>query len=197
MADYFVRHAPLGEEEARGLFQVRIHRVIFEHCKSISCSDFFLILNVSQSFQHLVSSLSHCHKCWPRTGPVCHRDLKPQNLLLVGDDDQSRVLKLCDFGLGRGDAELREPSAQTTLGHGAVTKGVGTVAYMPPEVATPGGAAYSGCAADIWSAGVVLFAMCLYALPFGNGTGGQQSDTIRRIRNRDFTAPLPEVRPRI
>ena len=63
---------------------------------------------------------------------------------------------------------------------------------MPPEVATPGDASYSGCAADIWSAGVVLFAMCLYALPFGNGTGGQAADTIRRIRSRDFTSTLPE-----
>lgn len=131
--------------------------IVMEYCGGQSLQQF---LNARRApleedtarrfFQQLVAALEHCHRDWPHIGPVCHRDLKPENLLLGGEDNMQ--LKICDFGLGRGDADLREPSQQTAHGRGAETKGVGTIAYMPPEVTRPDGSAYSGCAADVWSA---------------------------------------------
>lgn len=131
--------------------------IVMEYCGGQSLQQF---LNARQApldedtsrqfFQQLTAALEHCHRNWPSIGPVCHRDLKPENLLLGGEDNMQ--LKICDFGLGRGDAALREPSQQTAHGRGATTKGVGTVAYMPPEVTRPDHMAYSGCAADVWSA---------------------------------------------
>ena len=138
-----------------------------------------------QLFQQLIAGLAHCHKAWPGIGPICHRDLKPDNLLFGGPGNS--VLKLADFGLGRGAAE------PTTILPGPETKGVGTIAYMPPEVTKPDCASYSGCAADMWSAGVVLFVMVVTGntLPFGTGRSGHEKETIARIRRRDFVVPIP------
>lgn len=105
---------------------------------------------------------------------VLHRDLKPGNVHL-GRDGRVRVL---DFGLakvvGREAGDMAPPSraVEETFATGmraaldelaAKTFGVGTPAYMAPEqwMEDPGTGA-----TDVWSAGVVLFAMLTGRLPF-------------------------------
>jgi len=51
---------------------------------------------------------------------LMHRDLKSQNLLLMGDDS----IKLCDFGLTRKEEDSPE----------GMTANVGTMEWMAPEV---------------------------------------------------------------
>lgn len=78
---------------------------------------------------------------------VVHRDIKPENILLT----QSGGMKLADFGLA------------TRVSNGQRLSGVaGSPAYVAPEVLVGN---YSE-KIDIWSAGVLLHALLVGALPF-------------------------------
>ena len=77
------------------------------------------------------------------------RDLKPENLLL----DNNRNIKIVDFGLSntyRPDEQLKTAC--------------GSPCYAPPEMIA--GLKYDGLKADIWSSGVILFALLCGYLPF-------------------------------
>lgn len=95
-------------------------------------------------FQQLVCALDFCHN-----RGICHRDLKPENVLINAD---GRV-KLADFGM----ASLLTPGS-------LLETSCGSPQYCAPEVIL--GEPYAGCAADVWSLGVVLYAMTTGGLPF-------------------------------
>jgi len=98
-------------------------------------------------FQQLISALDFCHK-----KGVYHRDLKPENLLL----DENGVLKIADFGLSTFvESHRRNIMLQTICG---------TPNYVAPEVVLRKG--YYGEKADVWSSGVILFALLARDLPF-------------------------------
>lgn len=82
------------------------------------------------------------------TMSIVHRDLKCENLLLSG----KMVLKISDFGFAR---ELDGKNLETYCG---------SYAYAAPEVIL--GQPYVGEPADIWSMGVILYAMVVGRLPF-------------------------------
>lgn len=90
---------------------------------------------IQRSFQQFALALKYLHS----TG-VCHRDIKPHNLLL---DPATGTVKLCDFGcskrLQRGEANIQYICARY---------------YRAPEIVL--GWAYYSTAADLWSAGCVL-----------------------------------------
>lgn len=65
---------------------VHHHLAQLFHSVYIFCVYFFFQLYMYQLFR----SLAYIHSLG-----ICHRDIKPQNLLL---DPESGVLKLCDFG---------------------------------------------------------------------------------------------------
>ena len=88
-------------------------------------------------FQQLISGLDYAHH-----HKVTHRDLKPENLLF---DDQMN-LKIGDFGL----CNLMKD------GLGLRTS-CGSPNYAAPEVISA--AFYDGKEVDIWSCGVILYAM--------------------------------------
>ena len=95
-------------------------------------------------YYQLINGLEHIHK-----HNIIHRDLKPENLLLSKDD----ILKIIDFGLSnysRYDILLDTPC--------------GSPNYASPEMVT--GQKYNGFLADIWSTGIILFAMICGYLPF-------------------------------
>jgi formylglycine-generating enzyme required for sulfatase activity len=84
---------------------------------------------------------------------VVHRDLKPGNVLLAGEE---RVAKITDFGLAkRIDAEARDMSQS-----GAI---MGTASYMAPEQAA-GKVRDTGPAADVYALGALLYE-CLTGRP--------------------------------
>lgn len=62
-------------------------------------------------------------------------------------------MKICDFGVSRVIGKIQKISEQC-----------GTPAYIAPEIISEGG--YSGFAADIWSLGVLLYAMLCGTVPF-------------------------------
>uniref|UniRef100_A0A5F9DJY4 non-specific serine/threonine protein kinase n=1 Tax=Oryctolagus cuniculus TaxID=9986 RepID=A0A5F9DJY4_RABIT len=95
-------------------------------------------------FGQALAAVSYCHG-----QRVAHRDLKLGNLLL----DEHMTIKLADFGLS-----LR-------LERGTLVRGFwGTPKYCAPEVFL--GEDYDAFKADVWSLGVVLFAMLEATVPF-------------------------------
>ncbi len=95
-------------------------------------------------FRDLVTAVSACHR-----RSIVHRDIKCENLLL---DANYRVM-LSDFGFARtAEPDLRLDTF------------CGSFAYAAPEIIV--GDEYIGTAADIWSMGIVLFAMVCGKLPF-------------------------------
>lgn len=92
----------------------------------------------------MVSGIEYIHKL-----RVVHRDLKPENLLLDADMN----IKLVDFGLSN------------TYKVGETLKtACGSPCYAAPEMIA--GKRYHGLMVDIWSSGIVLFAMVCGYLPF-------------------------------
>ena len=95
-------------------------------------------------FKQILEGLHHCH-----TNNVLHRDIKLDNILL----DSKGEVKLGDFGVSKivSDNEV-------------ITDQWGTPAYIAPEILLDLG--YKGFGIDVWSAGVVLYAMLYGTVPF-------------------------------
>jgi serine/threonine protein kinase len=99
----------------------------------------------SRIFAQLASVLEYLH----REKRVVHRDLKAENVLL----DVSYNIRVVDFGLSKSFSK-GNPFLQTTCG---------SPAYVSPEIIRE--EPYTA-AADVWSAGILLYAMVCGQLPF-------------------------------
>merc|ERR1719433_709421 len=117
-------------------------------------------------FQQIVSGIEYLHAC-----RVVHRDLKPENLLL---DDQNRE-RIADFGLSNMiyDGNFLKTSC-------------GSPNYAAPEVIS--GQLYAGPEVDVWSCGVILYALLCGSLPFDDEN---IPNLFRRIRSGKYTLPPP------
>ena len=102
-------------------------------------------------FQQIICGVEYLHELG-----IVHRDLKPENLLL----DYQNNLKLVDFGLSN------------TYKQGETLKtACGSPCYAAPEMIE--GKSYLGSRVDIWSTGVILFAMVAGYLPFEDKDTGK------------------------
>ncbi|WP_424183958.1 serine/threonine-protein kinase [Actinokineospora sp. G85] len=106
------------------------------------------------------------------TAGVLHLDIKPKNLLFT----TTGVVKVADFGIARVISE-----GATLMTHGGEV--LGTPAYIAPEQAM--GNPLSP-AADLYSAGTVLYELLSGDLPFDRTRGA-----ISMLRQRMFTDPTP------
>ena len=118
-------------------------------------------------FQQIISGIEYLHKL-----KIAHRDIKSENIII---EQNTKTIKIIDFGLSNtyGDKE-----------NGILTTACGSPFYAPPEMLK--GAPYRGGAVDIWSAGVVLFAMICGFLPFD---GGENSEVYKKIIDGNYTVP--------
>jgi serine/threonine protein kinase len=110
--------------------------------------------------RQLASTLSAVHK-----SGVVHRDLKPDNVMLVPDPEMlgGERAKILDFGIAKIAADCQSMAA----GHNPKTRTgtlLGTPQYMAPEQCR-GTAGIDG-RADVYSLGVMLFEMLVGAPPF-------------------------------
>jgi 5'-AMP-activated protein kinase catalytic alpha subunit len=95
-------------------------------------------------YQQIISGIEYLHELG-----IVHRDMKPENLLI----DHDGSIKLVDFGL----SNIYKPNQK-------LTTACGSPCYAAPEMIA--GEAYHGSRADIWSCGIILFAMVCGYLPF-------------------------------
>lgn len=97
-------------------------------------------------FKQIVYGLSYAH-----TFSIIHRDLKPENILIHSLNPP--LIKIADWGM----AAFAPPTLQ-------LETSCGSPHYASPEIVN--GHKYTGTATDIWSCGVILYALLTGRLPF-------------------------------
>jgi len=95
-------------------------------------------------FKQVIEGIGYIH-----SQKILHRDIKLDNILLDGKGN----VKIADFGVSKSVQPNEIMNEQS-----------GTPAYIAPEIIRDKG--YKGFKADLWSAGVVLFAMLYGTVPF-------------------------------
>ncbi|QCD92644.1 SNF1-related protein kinase catalytic subunit alpha KIN10-like [Vigna unguiculata] len=143
--------------------------VVMEYVKSGELFDYIVEKGRLQEdearhfFQQIISGVEYCHR-----NMVVHRDLKPENLLL-----EKFNIKIADFGLSN---IMRD-------GHFLKTS-CGSPNYAAPEVIS--GKLYAGPEVDVWSCGVILYALLCGTLPFDDEN---IPNLFKKIKGGIYTLP--------
>lgn len=106
---------------------------------------------------------------------LVHRDLKPDNIMI----DEHKDVRLLDFGLARA---CDESGPALTMDNSLL----GTLQFMAPEQAEPGGARNLTPATDVYSLGMILYLMLANDSPYD--TQGPRYAVLHSIRK---TIPKP------
>ncbi|KAJ3338541.1 regulator of ime2 [Gonapodya sp. JEL0774] len=122
----------------------------------------------------LFRSLAYIHSLG-----VCHRDIKPQNLLL---DSNLGVLKLCDFG-----------SAKILVGGEPNVSYICSRYYRAPELIF--GATNYGVAIDVWSSGCVMAELILGQPLFPGESGVDQLVEIIKVLGTPSREQITSMNP--
>ncbi|XP_051948824.1 glycogen synthase kinase-3 beta-like isoform X2 [Xyrauchen texanus] len=132
------------------------------------------VIYVKVYMYQLFRSLAYIH-----SQGVCHRDIKPQNLLV---DPETAVLKLCDFGsakqLVRGEPNVSYICSRY---------------YRAPELIF--GATDYSSNIDVWSAGCVLAELLLGQPIFPGDSGVDQLVEIIKILGTPTREQIREMNP--
>ena len=123
---------------------------------------------------------------------IVHRDFKPDNVIIVLDDDGRDYAKVVDFGIAKlvGDldaAAVAGDEAPKSVGTPSFTKTgavLGTPFYMAPEQVRS--APDVDLRADVWAFGVVAFECVTGCPPF---TGKNLLELFERIRMSTHVKP--------
>lgn len=134
-------------------FGENIQYIVMEHIEGITLKQYIqqkgvldwreAVLFTSQ----ILRALQHAHE-----KGVVHRDIKPQNIMLLNDN---KTIKVADFGIAR----FNNMNDTKTMSEGAI----GSVHYISPEQAR---GEIVDNRTDIYSVGVVLYEMITGQLPF-------------------------------
>ncbi|KAK2748260.1 hypothetical protein FQN57_000918 [Myotisia sp. PD_48] len=150
--------------------------LVLEYCPGDELYNYLLqngpmpIEKVQKTFTQLVGAVAYVH-----SKSCVHRDLKLENILL----DKHENVKLCDFGFTR-EYEGKSSYLQTFCG---------TICYSAPEMLK--GEKYAGEKVDVWSLGIILYALIAGELPYDED---DDQETKMRILTEEplFTDRFPE-----
>ncbi|KAH8822752.1 Pkinase-domain-containing protein [Flagelloscypha sp. PMI_526] len=127
--------------------------------------------DAARLFSQLISGVYYIHK-----KKIVHRDLKLENLLL----DRNRNVIITDFGFANRFEHRADDLMQTSCG---------SPCYAAPELVISEGL-YVGSAVDIWSCGVILYAMLAGYLPFDDDPQNPDGDNINLLYKYIVNTPL-------
>lgn len=131
------------------------------------------LLEAVSIIKQVLAGVNYCHHL-----NICHRDLKPENILLVDasgstTSGQVKHVKIADFGMSTLDSL-----------NGLLRTSCGSPHYASPEIVR--GQTYSGSASDIWSCGVILYALLTSRLPFDDPN---VNNVLKKVRDGNFIIP--------
>ncbi|CZS98706.1 hypothetical protein WAI453_001889 [Rhynchosporium graminicola] len=191
-SDYGIRRMPLGIEREVAIMKLIQHPHImklydiWENRTEIYlvlefCDDGELFEHIAASgrleeeeavkyFRQMLSAIGYCHSF-----KICHRDLKCENILMTRRGE----IKVADFGM----AALKQAPDHK------LRTSCGSPHYAAPELIS--GAAYRGDSVDLWSLGIVFFAMLAGRLPFDIEGSSQDAlrPLLRLIRKGQYSMP--------
>ena len=120
-------------------------------------------------FKQILLGLQHIH-----SKGILHRDIKLENILL----DKNGVVKIADFGVSHPNVVIDQRMFDSC----------GTPAYIAPEMILKKG--YFNFTVDLWSSGVVLYALLNGTIPFRSN---DISDLNTAILTADYTFINPNI----
>lgn len=132
-------------------FDSRHNYIVMEYLDGLTLKEHImrrgkLSLDEALNFtKQILTALEHAHE-----KGVIHRDIKPQNILLCGEDK----VKVADFGIAKTPDSKAIANSE---------KAMGTVHYISPEQAAGNP---TGFYSDLYSVGVMLYEMVTGRLPF-------------------------------
>ena len=115
-------------------------------------------------FLQIVKGIFYCHK-----KNIYHRDIKLENILVLKND----TIKIIDFGFG---VKCNKDTYQKLF--------CGTPSYMAPEIVKK--EKYIASYSDVWSLGVLFYAMLFGIFPF---KGKDEDELFEKIKEAYFTFP--------
>jgi 5'-AMP-activated protein kinase catalytic alpha subunit len=118
-------------------------------------------------FHQIIDAIDYMHQMG-----ICHRDLKPENILF---DSSHKRIKIIDFGLSNlyytndnneinNDKDNNDENNYEYLENDLLETPCGSPGYAPPEMVL--GYSYNGLLTDLWSSGIILYAMLCGSFPF-------------------------------
>ena len=133
-------------------------------------------------FIKICSAIQHAHQ-----RGIMHRDLKPGNIMITRDEDDTPQPKVIDFGIAKAiSSDLTDMTLHTVIG-----QMVGTLSYMSPEQVR--GSEDIDTRTDVYSLGVILYELVSGQVPFSGKTVGEAGLEAMKKSIREMDPPKPST----